>query len=262
MGSSPEQEPGELEMNVRTYDYRNARRVSTWRPRGKATALSLAAAVFALSLAAPVTIDIPTGFAVNSAHAGNHGGGNGNSGGNGNAGGSNTGGNGNADGSNTGGGNENAGPDNNNAGGNPGPDKDSVASVDADLDRREDDSLLLLLPPPEEVVTMAMFTTRISKRYPADEITGLADPHQAVSFFSELKDMSGKRITHMWYYGGELQFKASFKVRADQWRVWSTQLLPENMPGDWKVEVVDMAGKVLVTQHLKYTPPPATVATN
>lgn len=251
MGSSPEREPGELEMNVRTYDCRNARRVSTWRPRGKPTALSLAATVFALSLAAPVTIDIPTGFAVNSAHAGNNGNGNGNSGGNGNAGGNGN--NGNAGGNNYG------APDPTDV---PDPEDEVVSAATPDVDIESEDDRLLLLPPPAEVVTMAMFTTRISKRYPADEITGLADPHQAVSFFSELKDMSGKQITHMWYYGGELKFKASFKVRADQWRVWSTQLLPENMSGDWKVEVVDMAGKVLVTQHLKYTPPPATVATN
>ena len=101
---------------------------------------------------------------------------------------------------------------------------------------------------------MALFTTRISKRYPADEITSLDNPHQAVSFFSELKDMSGKEITHMWYYGDELKFKASFKIRASRWRIWSTQLLPDDMPGEWKVEVVDGEGEVLQVRTLNYAP--------
>jgi hypothetical protein len=101
---------------------------------------------------------------------------------------------------------------------------------------------------------MALFTTRISKRYPADEITSLDNPHQAVSFFSELKDMSGKEITHMWYYGDELMFKASFKVRANHWRIWSTQLLPDDMPGEWKVKIVDGEGEVLQISTLNYAP--------
>jgi hypothetical protein len=117
----------------------------------------------------------------------------------------------------------------------------------------DDDRLLLLAPPPEEI-TMAMFTTRIKKRYPSDEITMLDNPHQAVSFFSELKQMAGKEITHKWFYEGELKFEASFKVRADEWRIWSTQLLPEDLAGQWQVEVVDEDGEVLEIRKLDYVP--------
>jgi hypothetical protein len=101
---------------------------------------------------------------------------------------------------------------------------------------------------------MALFTTRISKRYPADEITSLDNPHQAVSFFSELQDMSGQKITHRWIHGGELAFKASFKVRADHWRIWSTQLLPENRPGEWTVEIVNEKDEVLEVRTLNFAP--------
>ena len=101
---------------------------------------------------------------------------------------------------------------------------------------------------------MAMFTTRISKRYPADDITSLDNPHQAVSFFSELKEMSGKKITHRWFYKDELKFEASFNIRANNWRIWSTKLLPQDMPGEWKVEIVDEDGKVLQVRKLNYAP--------
>ena len=118
---------------------------------------------------------------------------------------------------------------------------------------RGDDRTLILLPQEEEI-SMAMFTTRISKRYPADEVTSLDNPHQAVSFFTELKEMSGKKISHQWYYDGEIKFEASFNIRANNWRIWSTQLLPKEMPGEWKVEIVDEDGKVLQVRKLNYAP--------
>lgn len=125
---------------------------------------------------------------------------------------------------------------------------DSVLAADKDDNR---DSYLLF---PLEEITMAMFTTRISKRYPADEVTTLNNPHQAISFFSEIKDMAGKQIDHLWYFEGELQFKASFNIRTNRWRTWSTQLLPEDMAGLWTVEVVDETGKVLETRELLFAP--------
>jgi len=77
-----------------------------------------------------------------------------------------------------------------------------------------------------------------------------------------LQAMTGKQITHLWIYGEEVQFKATFKIRAERWRVWSTQMLPEEMPGEWKVEVVDEEGTVLQVQKLNYAPNEAALAEN
>ena len=115
---------------------------------------------------------------------------------------------------------------------------------------------------PEPAISLAQFTTRISKRYPADDITDLDDPHQSISYFSELQGMSGQTITHLWLYEGEVEFKAAFKIRADRWRIWSTQLLPANMPGEWTVEVVNQEGEVMEARTLNFAPNAPVLAVN
>lgn len=229
-------------MFVRTEIRDNARRVVDGRCAGIPAAALAAAAIFALSLVAPVTIDTDSGmFTSKTAEAGN-GNGNGNGGGGGS--------------SNGGGGGSNAGGGGSNAGGNgKGHGKgNDVASTDKDR--------ALLLVPLEEAITIAQFTTKISKRYPADEISTHGSPHQSISFFSEFQGMSGKEIIHRWFYGDNLEFEASFKIRADRWRVWSTQLLPEDKPGKWRVEIMDETGEVLANQGLNYAPKGEALAAN
>ncbi|MBE9558840.1 MAG: DUF2914 domain-containing protein, partial [Proteobacteria bacterium] len=38
------------------------------------------------------------------------------------------------------------------------------------------------------------------------------------------------------------------------WRIWSTQLLPAELPGEWKVKIVDQDGEVLQIRKLNYNP--------
>ncbi len=106
----------------------------------------------------------------------------------------------------------------------------------------------------ESTITMAQFTSAIRRRYPVDELTSHGDPHQAVSFFTELLHMDGATIRHVWRHEGETKFEARFEIRADRWRVWSTQVLPSKLPGEWVVEVVDQDGRVLVSHSLDYRP--------
>ena len=106
----------------------------------------------------------------------------------------------------------------------------------------------------DENVALAQFTTVISKRYPANHVKFLDDPHQAVSFFTEVIDMQGRTVTHRWTYKGIVVYQDSFKVNGPKWRVWSTQILPADKPGTWQVEVVDDANKVLRTGRLDYRP--------
>lgn len=124
-----------------------------------------------------------------------------------------------------------------------------VSSTSAENER------LILPTQPEEGVTIAQITSSvISRRYPADEIKTLCNPHQPISFFTEVHGMSGKEVTHHWFHGDELVLEAVFEIRGDARRVWSTQLLPEDMPGEWKVEAVDKKGDVLATRGLTYQP--------
>lgn len=185
-----------------------------------------ALAAFAVCLTVPATINPWDGLAIQSAYAKSD----------------KAGGNGRGNGQGNNGGHGNSGPSASS------PQNDEIQMASKDSDR---DPYLLL---PLEETTMAMFTTRISKRYPADEVTTLENPQQAISFFSEMKDMAGKQISHLWYFEDELKFTASFNIRTNRWRVWSTQLLPEELAGLWKVEVVDETGTVLEMRKLRFAP--------
>jgi len=187
-----------------------------------------AVAAFALALATPITIDGNSATVATKTAIAKNGGGKGGGGSPGNSG--------------------NGGPPaHSNAGG-----KNKNTTGPTGANPEADRALLLVVPDP--AIPVAQFTTRISKRYPADEITRLDDSRQAVSFFSEIIGMSGQTITHQWIHDGAVHFEASFKIRADHWRVWSTQTLPADMPGRWTVEIVNEAGEVLESGTLDFAP--------
>jgi len=229
------------------------------------TALAAGAVAFALVLVAPVTIDLGGTTALGvlapaAAHAksgngnggngggngGGRGGGNGGGKGGGNGGGGNGGG-GNGGGGTGGGGTGGGGNGGGTGGGNGAGGGGASSSRDGGRDGRS-------LAPTAPAVAMAVFTTVIRKRYPANDVAMVDDPHQAVSFFNELHAMAGKTITHRWVHNGSVMFEAKFDVMAQRWRIWSTQLLPADQPGEWTVEVVDEDGEILETRTLFYQP--------
>lgn len=194
-------------------------------------------ALASLIIAAPLGISGDDGMPTfKSAFAGKGGGGNGGggNGGGGNGGGGNggAGNSGNAGGRGAGGGNGNVG-----SGASNGGDNGSIPATVGD-----------------PRVTIAQFTTKITKRFPADRIDTLSDPNQAVTFFTEFRSMTGERVRHRWFYGNELAFESRFDIRADPWRAWSTHLLPEDRAGLWRVVVVDTDGKVIESRSLTYQP--------
>jgi hypothetical protein len=138
-----------------------------------------------------------------------------------------------------------------NAGGN-GKGKGKGKGGDTATTEGGDTFLLLLVARPG--IEMAVITTEIRKRYPADEIATLDNPHKAISFFTEIRDMSGTTVTHRWFYKGKVEFQASFNVMSKKWRVWSTQLLPRDKPGLWSVQILDQDGNILETRTVDYQP--------
>lgn len=101
-------------------------------------------------------------------------------------------------------------------------------------------------------VTRVAFTTEIRGRSPQDDIKELHDPDQYVTFFTDLRKMDGKQVTHRWSYQGVVKYGMAFDVMSDSWQAWSTQRLPADGPGEWTVEVIDENGKVLAAGNLAY----------
>lgn len=69
------------------------------------------------------------------------------------------------------------------------------------------------------------FTTEISNREPVNSLSELDRAQQQVYFFSELRNLTGKRALHRWIYNGKVVYEQGFNVGAARWRVWSQKTI-------------------------------------
>lgn len=104
----------------------------------------------------------------------------------------------------------------------------------------------------EAEVSRAQFTTAVLDREPTDEISSIAADASRVFFFTELRNLDGKTVTHRWSLNGAVMAEVSFKVRASRWRVYSSKNLQPEWRGDWVVDILDESGTVLETRKVGY----------
>lgn len=81
------------------------------------------------------------------------------------------------------------------------------------------------------------FTTAIVNKEPANSLNEVDRSQQQLYFFTELRNLSGKRVTHRWKYRGEVVYEKGFNVGAARWRVW-TQKTITAYEGPLTVEIV------------------------
>jgi len=229
-----------------TFDQR-VPRPGTQKLKAVAGRAALALGACAMVAATPVGFssvdgDLVLTWQVAAAQGKGNGGGNGNGNGNG-------GGNGGGGGSSTGGGSSGGGTSGGSGSGANSAGPGGASERGESGDRSFGPELI-----PGAGIIVAQFTTRISLRKPANRVSEIRDPHQAVSFFTQFAGMQGQSVTHRWIHNGVIEYQASFKINGPNWRVWSTQLLPVDKPGDWRVEVVDESNKVLETGRLDFQP--------
>lgn len=99
-------------------------------------------------------------------------------------------------------------------------------------------------------ITRAQFTSAIKDRQPTDSLTTAGTDKTQLYFFTELKGLSGTKVTHRWEHGGKVEREQTFDVGADRWRVWSNKSIAPSATGEWKVTVVDGSGATLGTYTL------------
>lgn len=106
--------------------------------------------------------------------------------------------------------------------------------------------------PASDRVVRAVFTTGVTNREPADQITSLKNDVQQVYFYTELKGLEGQAVTHKWEHGGEVKAEVTFDVKSPRWRVWSSKRFDPGWVGEWTVSVIDAAGATLAQATLNY----------
>jgi hypothetical protein len=104
----------------------------------------------------------------------------------------------------------------------------------------------------EVSVARAQFAQSIEDREPQGRTVELSNNVGKVYFFTELRGMNGKSVTHRWVYGGEPRAAVTFNVGSNRWRVWSSKNLQPEWTGLWTVSVVDEEGNVLAEESLNY----------
>ena len=96
-------------------------------------------------------------------------------------------------------------------------------------------------------VTRAQFTTAIKNREPVDQVVLLGNDVPEVYYFTDLRHLNGKTITHRWEFNGDVVKDIPLNVEGPRWRTQSRMLLDPKMLGKRPVLVRDQTGLVLKT---------------
>lgn len=118
----------------------------------------------------------------------------------------------------------------------------------------------VLSPVPDATVARAQFTTAIEEREPVDEVVVLYAPAAEVYFFTDLRRLEGRTVTHNWEHDGSIVSRLSFEVKGPRWRVFSKIELEPDQFGVWSVTVIDESGWPLHTSLFRYEPAQANPA--
>jgi hypothetical protein len=88
-------------------------------------------------------------------------------------------------------------------------------------------------------VVRAQFTTNVEDREPVDNIASLSNDKTKIYFFTELRGLAGKTVTHRWEYNGKVMYEQPFEVGSARWRTFTSKTLDPSWTGEWKVSVMD-----------------------
>ena len=78
-----------------------------------------------------------------------------------------------------------------------------------------------VIPDPDWTVARAQFATAISNREPVDDVVLLASPVNKVYFFTDLRHLQERTVTHRWKFNGRVVSIVPFDVKGPRWRVFS-----------------------------------------
>ena len=102
-------------------------------------------------------------------------------------------------------------------------------------------------------VARAMFTIGVDNREPFIMVDSInSGSYTSISFFTELKDLTGHNVTHQWTFNDEVMFEKTFEDKGPRWRVWTSKTLIPSWTGAWTVNVLVNDRTVLASQSFEY----------
>jgi hypothetical protein len=97
-------------------------------------------------------------------------------------------------------------------------------------------------PVPDAYVARAIFTSEVVNREPVDQVVSVGPERDEIYFFTDLRHLSGRTVTHRWEFEGQFMGQIEFKVGGPRWRVFSRKSLNPGASGKWTVLVLDQSG--------------------
>jgi len=102
-------------------------------------------------------------------------------------------------------------------------------------------------------VARIILSTGVKKREPIDNIDSISYTKKRVYLFTEIENMKGKYVTHVWYYNENPVFKKRFKIKGSSWRIWTSKKITKYMVGNWRGVILDDDGNALLTKYFIVT---------
>lgn len=105
-------------------------------------------------------------------------------------------------------------------------------------------------------VSRAHLAFKIKNREPVNIVERVVpvNPNgiEKINFFTELKNLKGQAIRHIWFHNDKQVSSIQFNVRGNRWRVYSSKLLDKSALGRWEVQVVNDAGDLIIKEQFEY----------
>jgi len=102
-----------------------------------------------------------------------------------------------------------------------------------------------------DVTAEVVIGKSIDKNMPVDTASAFpADVGSVVAWTRVTGAEAGTKITHAWIHGADTS-KVELNVGGSPWRTYSRKTIGSDATGDWTVEVLDAAGKVLASKSFK-----------
>ena len=103
-------------------------------------------------------------------------------------------------------------------------------------------------------VSRAVLTRDVVEREPVNVLKAdirVGEFVETIAFFSELKNLQGQKVTHVWRYENEITASIELDVTSPRYRTYSKKhILPEQL-GHWRVDVIDQQGHLLAQKEFR-----------
>ncbi|GEB70393.1 hypothetical protein PC2016_3066 [Pseudoalteromonas carrageenovora] len=103
-------------------------------------------------------------------------------------------------------------------------------------------------------ISRAVLTRKVSKREPTNVFAAdirLSQFDEGLSFFSELKNLQGQQVKHVWSYEGETMAEITLNVTSPRYRTYSTKNIMDTQTGHWRVDVVDEKSNLIAQKEFR-----------